>query len=174
MILCSSLNEFSPAKQIVHTLVKHGIPVHVSRSGRLSDVSPPTLVPLSTGRVRVKTFCAAKGLEAKLVIVLHHKSMFQKIENSLYVALTRSSEQLVIFQEASTTTHSDIEQLSMNVQESPNIQIHVHRTLPVTNPPEQNEDRPTQRILVDGMFNYVDPLFLLNLEKRLSVSTVDT
>jgi hypothetical protein len=175
MILCSSLNEFSPAKQLVHALVKHGIPVHVSRSGRLSDISPPTLVPLSTGKVRVKTFCAAKGLEAKLVIVLHHRSMFQKMENSLYVALTRSSEQLIIFQDASTTTHSDIEQLSLQVDKSPNIQIHVHRTLPVMIPPTPDrENRPTQRIMVDGMFNYVDPVFLLALEKRLLVSTLDT
>jgi hypothetical protein len=172
MILSSSLNEFSPAKHIVHALVKHGIPVHVSRSGRLSDVSPPTLVPLSTGKLRVKTFCAAKGLEAKLVIVLNHRSLFEKMENSLYVALTRSSEQLIIFQDASTTTHSDIEELSTKLERSPLLQIQIHRTLPVTSPPER-ENRPTQRIQVDGMFNYVDPVFLLSLEKRLHVTSLE-
>jgi superfamily I DNA/RNA helicase len=103
LVLCSTLGPTSPARKLVRTLVRHGSAVHVQRSGPLRDTSP---VPLAghTGRIRFKTFCASKGLEAKLVIVLNGRSLFQGIENSLYVALSRSMQELVIFQDVGPTS----------------------------------------------------------------------
>ena len=70
MVLCASLNRNSPVRHAVRTLVAHGVPVHVQRSGNIRELVPTTQEN-TTGCIRFKTFCSTKGLEAKLVVVYH-------------------------------------------------------------------------------------------------------
>lgn len=98
MLLCSSLNTRSPIRPLVKLLASRGIPVSVKRSGDLADHHQED----GGGGVRCSTFCATKGLEARVIIVVSDRPLFvdPMCENSLYVALSRSSHRLVIFQAA--------------------------------------------------------------------------
>ena len=170
LILCASLNSRSPAQKMVRTLVRHGIPVHVQRSGDLSGAGPPT-APLLSGRIRFKTFCASKGLEAKLVVLLNTESLFQNMPNSLYVALSRSQAQLVVFQQASVTSHTEIQELLQSVQASDLTVIqNTKRPFPQERylPPDR-PSRPKQN--AEDLFTYVDPQLLLPLEARLQLTS---
>jgi hypothetical protein len=100
MLLCSSLNARSPIRPLVKLLASRGIPVSVKRSGDLADHHHDD--GAAAHGVRCSTFCATKGLEARVVIVVSDRPLFVDpvCENSLYVALSRSNHRLVIFQAA--------------------------------------------------------------------------
>jgi hypothetical protein len=118
LILCPSLNERSPAKMIVRTLIRAGIHVTVSRSGRLSDVSETSNIS-EPDAIQVKTYCSSKGLEASLVIVLNsRRELFDNLENSTYVALSRSVHKLIIFHDLSYVTPNHINTIYQHIQET--------------------------------------------------------
>jgi hypothetical protein len=173
MILCGSLNHRSPAKHLVRALVRHGIPVHVQRSGPLRDVVPVP-VTSTTGKVRFKTVHASKGLEAKLVIVVHRGSVLQPdIENSVYVAITRSAERLVIFQDVKASSKEEIHELyakagTQNLVVSSYSNVQPSRIVQST-PVEARK----QQIPVDDLFAYLDPGLLTQLETQIQCTKLD-
>lgn len=175
MILCPSLNERSPARSIVDKLVQQRVPIHVARSGGLSDTSPHTSSGLSPerGKIRVKTFCSAKGLEANLVVVVNPRGLFGKnMDNALYVALTRSVKKLVIFQSSESVTWDDLESLTAHLPNKTSLHIDVHRPLLAFPAPMENDPRPQTYLAAESMFHYVDPRCLEKLVEALKVSTV--
>lgn len=101
-ILCASLKSAnSPAKSIENKLVECGIPVHVPLydDSRIDD-------DITRGKVVFATFPSSKGRERKVVVVLGfdkgYFDFFAKNDNplicpsSLYVAVTRAKEKLVV------------------------------------------------------------------------------
>ena len=176
MVLCSSLSATSPARKLVRNLVRHGIPVHVQRSGTLRDNGPVAMASRQ-GRVQFKTFCASKGLEAKLVIVLNTRSLFQGMENSLYVALSRSMEELVIFQDVGPTSMEEIHTLRTKLTHADlSVVTNKHskckpvcRVLATTAP-----DVPLQtKYFVETLFQYVDPELLKPIERMVQSTSLD-
>lgn len=129
LILCPSLNERSPAKAVVRTLIRNNVQVMVNRSGKLSDNiehSNINVAPLAE-LVHVKTYCASKGLEAPLVIIIHsRRSLFEAIDNSTYVALSRSIQKLVIFHDRTFTTHEQVCRLYKNLPDIGTCIVHTH------------------------------------------------
>jgi hypothetical protein len=99
MILSSSLNEKSPVIGVVDKLVANQIPVHVSRSGCLSE-GGTTHRKESTSKNKVicQTCCSAKGLEADIGIVLTFNNIFEpeNVKPQDYVAHTRAKEMLFL------------------------------------------------------------------------------
>ena len=112
LILCPSLNERSPAKPVVRALIRAGFKVTVNRSGRLSDINETTSGEHTTNNIdtiRMKTYCSSKGLEAPLTILINsRRELFHDIDNSTYVALSRSVEKLIIFQDRSFVTADQV------------------------------------------------------------------
>lgn len=167
MILCPSLNERSPAKAIVRTLTNIGIPVYVQRSGSLMDTNTSTTVSLTDGRVDVKTYHAAKGLQRKLVIVINNKPLFSSMQNSTFVSISRSVEKLVIFHDMNCTSWEDLERLSSSLHMNTKmLRIHItpsthipYATRSITNE-EMNQPKPSKTHNVDTMFSYIDPSIL--------------
>lgn len=166
LVLCSSLNRQSPARAVVRTLVRQGVPVHVGRSGNLADPMPCTAAHME-GKVRFKTFCAAKGLEAKLVIVLNRDVLAETMANSTYVAITRSRRRLVIFQEASRVSAEQL--ASLQNHGGCDDWLHVHNLRPsrlrstveetAHAPPSEQVFIPprTEYVATADMFQYMDP-----------------
>ena len=175
MILCGSLNHNSPAKQMVKALVRHGIPVHVQRSGPLRDVVPVSIAS-TAGKVRFKTFHASKGLEAKLVIVLHRGSVLQPdLENSVYVAITRSTERLVIFQEAKASSKEEVTDLYTKAG-TPNLVVSSYENIQMSRAPAIPTEAivtKKKRIPVGDVFSYLDPDLLIQLEAQIQCTKVD-
>jgi hypothetical protein len=174
MVLCNSLNSKSPAKHMVKALVRHGIPVHVQRSGNLRDVVPvPTAS--TTGKICFKTFHASKGLEAKLVIVLHSGSVFRPMSNSVYVAITRSVERLVIFQDIKASSAEEVSELYAKVG-THNLTVSSYENVQPTRipPPEPDQlDKKTRVVAVEEVFSYLDPELLGQLETQLQCTRLD-
>jgi hypothetical protein len=174
MILCPSLNERSPARTIVDKLVQHHVPIHVARSGGLSDTAPHTSTGLSPerGKIRVKTFCSAKGLEANVVIVINPRGLFgNDMNNALYVALTRSVKHLIIFQSSAFVTWKDLETLTTQLPVRTSVHIDVHRPLLAQPSPDSTvNDRPSAYLSAESMFHYVDPRCLEQLVECLDIT----
>jgi hypothetical protein len=118
------------------------------------------------GKIRVKTFCSSKGLEANVVIVINPRQLFGDLglDNALYVALTRSVKQLIIFQSSQHVTWEDLETLS-SVQKS--LSVDVHRPLMAVRGSVETPPAPVSYLQADTMFHYVDPLSLETLTKLL-------
>jgi hypothetical protein len=174
MVLCNSLNSKSPAKQIVKALVRHGIPVHVQRSGNLRDVVPVNTMG-TTGKVCFKTFHASKGLEAKLVIVLHSGSVFRPISNSVYVAITRSMERLVIFQDVKASSAEEVAELYDKVG-TRNLTVSSYENVPPTRVPSPEPgqlDKKTRVVAVEEVFSYLDPDLIEQLGAQIQYTHLD-
>jgi len=116
MILCSSLNSKSPAVKLVDCFVQHGIPVHVARSGTLTDGggnSMDTHHSSTQNKVVLKTKHASKGLQAPRVIDFVIDNIFLKnhvLDNAEYVGMTRASVELYIVIHSRTVTKNQIRQ----------------------------------------------------------------
>jgi hypothetical protein len=184
LILCSTLGPSSPARAVVRTLVRHGLQVHVQRSGTLRDdcttgstgsTGPTGPTGPGPGRIQCKTFCAAKGLEAKLVIVLNDRSLVHALDNSVYVALSRSMRQLVVFQDRATTSMTELTQLCAALT-SADLTVLTNRysRCPADTRPTvpQNERGPPTRYVVETMFQYMDPSVLAPLERLVQTTTM--
>jgi len=186
LILCPSLNERSPAKPIVRDLIRAGIKVKVSRSGRLSDTSSSENITYDNDTVQVKTFCGSKGLESPFVIVLNsRRSLFESIENSTYVALSRSVKKLIIFHDMSLTSQNHIYNLYKNINSLYNDDVsHILRTFVVFPDQSQQElhsyddirkcipaqiipsvKRTTEYKTVQQLFNYVHTSIIQNIRE---------
>jgi type II secretory pathway predicted ATPase ExeA len=169
MVLCGSLNPNSPAKNVVRALTRANIPVHVGRSGSLAE-SCPASSKILRGKVRFKTFCASKGLEAKLVVVLSQRELFANMENSKYVAITRSLEKLVIYHDANTSSWEEVDGLkSVKVTALQTVQSTRHVL------GDAVSDRPVTK-RVEDIFCYMDSTLSCGLEEKYDIagSTVDT
>jgi hypothetical protein len=108
LILTASCNSYSSAIPLVRRLVSSNIPVHVTRSG---DLSEKVDKHHTQGKVRVSTYHAAKGLEAKLVIVLTRTLFVRDFPRPLYVALTRATERLVVYVDHHAVYEDDLKKL---------------------------------------------------------------
>jgi hypothetical protein len=105
MILAPSVNASSPARRVVRALVRRGFRVHVWRSGSISDTCSQSSESYTTGKIQVKTYCSSKGLESDVIIVLNLRELLgNDMENSAYVALSRSRQRLIVFQDHRTCT----------------------------------------------------------------------
>jgi hypothetical protein len=177
MILCSSLNERSAVKHIVRRLALDGVPVYVSRSGKLSDTNTNTMVSTVDGKVCVKTLCASKGLQAKLVIVVNRDPIFSGMNNSLYVGLSRSFHKLVIFHDVTTTSWDEVRQLSDAVDnDASTLRIHIGTgiAIPSVSADTKLVRKPCKTIYTDSMFSFVDPSLLIPLESQIRVDDIHT
>ena len=177
MVLCSSLSATSPARKLVRMLVRHGIPVHVQRSGNLRD-NGPVATASRHGRIQFKTFCASKGLEAKLVIVLNDRSLFKGMENSLYVALSRSMEQLIIFQNTGPVSMEEIDALRNRLMPA-DLSVVTNRyskCRPLCRPLSAAIGTNIQqtKYFVETLFQYVDPELLTPIEKMVQRTSLDS
>jgi hypothetical protein len=175
MILCGSLNSRSPAKPMVKALVRHGFPVHVQRSGDLRDVVPVSATS-SAGKVCFKTFHASKGLEAKLVIVLYRGSIFQPLPNSVYVAITRSTERLVVFQNVKASSLEEVNSLPKIGSSNLIVSSYgaVQPTLVSSRDGVGASDTKVRIEDVEKIFEYLDPDLLVQLETQIQTTYLNS
>jgi hypothetical protein len=165
LVVLPSLNQCSPAVAIVDRLVACGYRVHVSRSGMLSTGSASPLDTL--GKIRFKTFCGCKGLEARLVVYIDTQPVLGRgadVQAAQYVALTRASEHLVVLTD---TKHSDAESLA-RLQRTCGSHVHVHhhhhheqrgrvrRFPPPPPPPRPNAVFIPVNLPVEGLYAFMD------------------
>jgi hypothetical protein len=123
LILTSSTNERSIVSGLVRQMVSSRIPVHVHRSGRLTDTHVKGLKHITKGKVSISTFCGTKGLEADTVVVINRGPLFDvKWSNSLYVAMTRARKRLIIFQESRYVCQEAVAELALQFSEA---QLHI-------------------------------------------------
>ena len=165
LILCSTLGPTSAARAVVRTLVQHRIPVHVQRSGRLRN-DDTDLHSSMSGRVQVKTFCAAKGLEAKLVVVINDRNLVYQMENSVYVALSRSTHQLVVFQDRSGVSMEELRSFCPTLGRS-DLSVFTQSKSPchLVRPVQSLDRRPQTHFRSEMMFDYVNPACLAQLRE---------
>jgi len=171
MVLCDSLNQRSPARHLVQSLVRSGIPVHVQRSGGLRALVP---VPPSSmsGRVCFKTFHASKGLESKVVIMLH-AGLFDTLSNSAYVGLSRSVEHLVVIHDIDTSSHEEVDSLKAKLRPGA-LTVSVQGIMSSAKCDRRLPKTRTQSVVdVDGLFTYIEPSLLGGLQKMLQSTTLD-
>lgn len=175
LILCSSLNRNSPAKLIVRTLVQNGVPVHVQRSGIIRETYPsPTIADHKC--VQFKTFCASKGLEAKLVIVVNDRSLCHAMKNDLYVGLSRSMTELVVFQDRMAISQEEITTIQTGLAHASNVQFvwNRHRAFPsVTVVPPTYSTGTNRYLKAETMFQYTDPTSLFPVESLVQSTMID-
>ena len=169
-ILCPSLNERSPAVPLVNMLLSMGVHVHVGRSGTISDSCPQTLLSLTNQKVQTKTFHAGKGLESKCVVVINNKPLINpKLDCANFVAMTRSSEKLIIVQSYRHVTMSILNQLAVQLDDR-TIDIRVYRK-----PPAQvtlRKERIVDEFCPNDMFAFVDVCQLVPLLPLFTVNTI--
>ena len=175
LILCNSLNTRSPAIGVVNELVKRKIPVHVARSGDLADTSPANnVLSFTANRVQVKTYHGAKGLEAPVVIVLNNRALFgqQPLERSMYVALTRASRKLVVFQNRTYVTMRQLKDYCKNVAHKPSVNVIVKRTPASKLPKPKDEEEVPTMLFVDSLFSFIDVDTLMSLQSSLDIDAL--
>ena len=176
LILCSSLNRNSPAKLIVRTLVQNEIPVHVQRSGTIRETHAGTTTDHRC--VQFKTFCASKGLEAKLVIVVNDRSLCHAMKNDLYVGLSRSMTELVVFQDRTAISQEEITSIQTGLANPSHVRFvwNRHRVFPpVTMPPPTyaTATATNKYLKAETMFQYTDPTSLTPVETLVQSTMVD-
>lgn len=127
MVLCDSMNARSPCIALANAVVDAGYSVRIVRSGDISEVALHQQTPAhqphadteeKTGEneerqleVVFRTLHSAKGLESDAVVVVYRRPLWTEglpIDNSLYVALTRSRGGLVILQQHSVVTQHSL------------------------------------------------------------------
>lgn len=177
LILANSTNARSPMRQAVQALIMTGHRVTVQRSGGLATEMETTTKSGNTTDtqhhhvgVQVQTFCAAKGLESRLVIVIHTGPLFtDHLPSSVYVALTRSHGELVILQQVSTVTFHMLTRFCADSSIRDHVQIWLHRNIA---PPQQTQSLTTcsnpaptvtDNVEVATMFTYISAQFLQEL-----------
>ena len=174
LVLCSSLNRNSPARAIVRMLVQNGVPVHVQRSGTIRETQAAT----HSGCVQFKTFCAAKGLEAKLVIVLNDQSLCRAMRNDLYVGLSRSVEELIVFQDRLAISLEEIAAIRTGLRDPRSVRFVRNRdrefpaALPPPPGPIPGSVTNSKYYQAETMFRYTDPTSLLPVEALVQSTVV--
>lgn len=189
MVLCQSMNQWSPAKGLVDLFIDKHIPIYVNRSGSLSDTQPFVLDTEYTKTddiqdvVSFKTFCSSKGLENKLIIVINSRPLFEKprCENSLYVGLSRSSNRMMIFQDHRGVHTDDLDgfvcaydhQYGKDTREF--VRIHICKTL--TSKQKRIDvpkpDRDYVRLCIPETLVFTFSKILENIRKEVWVENVN-
>ena len=167
LVLLPSLNSRSPAIRIVQMLVDNGYFPHVARSGAIKDASRSTGHDVSAGRIQFKTFFASKGLEAKLVIVINaYQNLDGGIENSLYVALTRATQQLIVLQHNSHCTKATISALPVGTD----LSVQVLR--PLAKVAKRAFQPNHRRMDASPLFSFIDNEFIPKLVSMVQTTEV--
>lgn len=171
MVLSQSLNQNSPAKGVVEVLVRNGIPVHVARSGVLKRPSMANEETMTCrNRVRFKTYCSSKGLQAHSVFVVNNLPLFaDALGNQLYVALTRASHQLVVLHDYRQTSMSDLQQLQSRLTNT-DLRIILKRKVPPSKhikSTNSNTNRIPRHIDVRQVYSFIDFSIMQNLTSRI-------
>ena len=150
MLLSGSLNRRSPLVSIVDTLVRAGIPIQ--RESATNEV-------LARGRVQCLTFCGSKGLEADFVILVHARPMHELwTQNSLFVALTRAKQQLLVLQHFAETTLPDLQLLIKDMAHS-DLRVLV-KTKPRGGPSSKQGERPLTVLDLNAATQFMDVIDL--------------
>ena len=153
-ILCPSMNERSPAVPLVNNLISLGVHVHVGRSGNISDSCPQTLLSLTSQKVQAKTFHAGKGLESKCVVVINNKLLINdEFDCANFVAMTRSSEKLIVVQSHNKITMEIINNLAMKLDDN-TVDVRVYRKPPLNIVERKNVK--VDQFCPNDMFSFVD------------------
>lgn len=163
LLISSSTNKRSPLVKVVNgllskPLMKDGKPfkpfVVESGSSRSSSVAGSS-VNVEKDKVRVKTFHASKGLEAKLCVVINTRNLFHDLENSSFVANTRGIEKLVIYQNSKYVTQGDLEAFARLFGTDPDgVQITV--TDHMAKSRKKKTGRVMSRLTSDSLFSFVE------------------
>ncbi len=187
LILCSSLNEKSPAVGIVDLLVSKGLNVHVARSGNLSDGGSSHINQSTTqNKILLKTICGAKGLEADKVFALMQNNPFEyykkPLTNKDYVELTRAKKELFSFIDYRNVTIYQIEKF---IKDNPNlrqkdVRIIVMRDLKEGGAKDdekedgtnQKEEKQQTNFTSNTLFSFIDVTHLQSLLKLIQVSEI--
>jgi hypothetical protein len=169
-ILSSSLNDKSPAVPLVNKLLELGVNVHVGRSGIISDSCPQTLLSLTSHKIQAKTFHAGKGLESRCCVVINNKPLVNlKLDCANFVAMTRSSEKLIIVQSYRHVTMSIINQIAEKLNDTI-VDIRVYRTPPAQVP--KHKDHNVDQFCPNNMFSFVDVCQLVPLLPMFEVTVI--
>ena len=186
LILSPSVNQRSPVRGVAEALTKAGVQLHVCRSGDIATKSATSesmdnfpCNMLAQNKVQIKTFFAAKGLEARIVIVINTCQLFcddtdedegGDIENQLYVALTRASQQLVVLHDYRKTCPSDLQTLQNGLC-SNDAAVTVYRNLP-SNRKKQRKSKSKPKLMTSGsMVSFLDSAFVPMLMQHTSQTT---
>lgn len=179
MVLFNSTNHRSPAVRVVQQLVRDGVPVVVHRSGARRDASGQCDDDRS-GRVAVRTFHSAKGLEADLVVVVNLKPLVpdpgdRREASPLFVAMTRARHTLVVVQSHETVSACDLQRIH-DADTSVDVQTSHACTRPQESLPAfqtwARDDGSRRYFSLDTVFSYVDPLQLKSWVQDLPPVTV--
>lgn len=177
LVLFTSTNQNSTAIPVVRRLASRNIPVHVTRSGSMNTSNSNPVKNVGFGKVKVGTYHSAKGIERKFVIVVNDRRLLEEDpkSNSLFVAMTRAKERMVVFQEAKSVYQSELfEFVELFDQEELEVTIKRH-VMPGVRP----ESRPRQktglktRYEADTMFMFLDAESVLELMDRVSAEKVN-
>lgn len=179
MVLLCSTNSRSPARTIVTDLCNLGIPVHVVRSGEIATgFSSSGGKSITGGKMQFRTLHSSKGLEAKLIIFVNVRPLFELIENSQFVALTRGSVELVVITHYRHVQMSDLDLLREGMTNS-DLRIIQHRQLPKnviinktvgTPPPKQQDSKMS--ISCNGIFAFIDVNSMISLMKNIKIDMI--
>jgi hypothetical protein len=150
VVLCSSLNGLSNAKNIVAYLCEKGIRTHVTRSGQMAR---KFVSESDKHAVIFKTYHASKGLTFENVIVLVSDDT---MNNSLYVALTRSSIKLTVIYHFSGINSSTFETLKCASCASTAQLMPIKRR-------KTKEEIVRTRFKACEMFSFLDAVFMSEL-----------
>ena len=184
MILSASIKESAkgvntPFRQLENALAMSGIPIHIR------DVDAAGNADVSRGKLLASTFCSSKGLERKLCFVMGFSSSFftyfgkkpcgalktpeeQRVcPNDVFVALSRSSEQLVVAAEGAEAPMPflDIDQLTHPVVEV----INVTHCKPRAEVPQLSDRRV---LLVGGLLQHCTEIVLRTAMRGLSFELI--
>ena len=149
-ILLSSTNTRSVATDIVRVLSRSKIPSFVIRSGDAVDASISETEKSTKGRVTIRTYHSAKGLQSPIVIVVNTAPFDGLRSNPLYVALTRSVQRLIVLQEYSMISASEIESIPKSC-----VQVML-RVQPVTTVKTRSQMYVQTRHVCSGVFRFMD------------------
>jgi hypothetical protein len=147
LILLPSTNTRSVSTEISRFLIRSGIPVFVIRSGDAVDVLSDA-AKSTKGRVVIRTYHSAKGLQTPFVLVVHSAPLDSLKSNPLYVALTRSTQKLILLQECTMISKSEVDRLHLVAK------VHLHAQ-PVAEVLQRSPYVPT-RHTCNGLFRFMD------------------
>jgi nucleoside-triphosphatase THEP1 len=163
VMLLAHSTSYKPMAKIINELSKKsGINFFVSSS--FNRVINKQLI---RNKVLVQTFCGSKGLERKCVYVFavsHQEQYLDLNENQLYVALTRSSDKMVIVQNANLKCYYG-DPLLLKSDLKQNIAMFYNKSL---NPRVVRERPPQETFFVTKLCSYVSVKSLHKVSEMLS------
>ncbi len=184
LILCSSLNEKSPAVGIVDLLVSNGLNIHVARSGNLSDSGSSHINQSTTqNKILFKTNHGAKGIEAEQTFNIMQNNLFEyykkPLKNKDYVGLSRANEELFLLIDYRGPTKYQIEKyLKDNPQlKQKDLRIIVMREIKEGSPKddekeEKEEEKQQTNFTSNTLFSFIDVNHLQSLLKLVYISQI--